>query len=69
MAALTDQLKTRNSCLRHGIMDKSVVAAWDRELCIAGDEINQLRRSYITKLKPVFESTLAKLLELPDLKL
>ena len=66
---LQTSLRQRNSCLRHGIMDKSVVAAWDRELCIASNEIDQLRRSYITKLKPVFESTLAKLLELPDLTL
>lgn len=45
------------------------MAAWDHELCIASDEIDQLRRNYIVKLKPVFEETLAKLLDLPDLTL
>ncbi len=66
---LQTSLRQRNSCLRHGIMDSSVIAAWDRELCIASDEIDQLRRAYIVKLKPVFEETLAKLLDLPDLTL
>lgn len=66
---LQTSLRQRNSCLRHGIMDESIIAAWDRELCIASNEIDQLRRAYITKLKPVFEETLAKLLELPGLTL
>lgn len=66
---LQTSLKQRNSCLRHGIMDRSVIAAWDNELCIASNEIDQLRRAYITKLKPVFEQTLAKLLDLPGLTL
>jgi len=50
-------------------MDQSVIAAWDHELCIASNEIDQLRRAYIAQLKPVFEQTLAKLLELPGLTL
>ena len=66
---LQTSLKQRNSCLRHGIMDRSVIAAWDNELCIASNEIDQLRRAYITKLKLVFEQTLAKLLDLPGLTL
>ncbi|MDY0248650.1 MAG: DNA replication/repair protein RecF [Pseudomonas sp.] len=66
---LQTSLRQRNSCLRHGIMDKSVIAAWDHELCIASNEIDQLRRAYIIKLKPVFEQTLSKLLELPGLTL
>ena len=66
---LQTSLKQRNSCLRRGIIDRSVMAAWDHELCIASDEIDQLRRNYIVKLKPVFEETLAKLLDLPDLTL
>ena len=66
---LQTSLRQRNSCLRHGIMDQSIIAAWDRELCLASNEIDQLRRAYITKLKPVFEETLAKLLDLPGLTL
>ena len=66
---LQTSLRQRNSCLRHGIIDQSIIAAWDRELCLASNEIDQLRRAYITKLKPVFEETLAKLLDLPGLTL
>ncbi|MDY7219843.1 DNA replication/repair protein RecF [Denitrificimonas sp. JX-1] len=66
---LQTSLKQRNSYLRHGIMDSSIIAAWDHELCLASNEIDQLRRAYITQLKPVFEKTLAKLLNLPSLTL
>ena len=66
---LQASLKQRNSCLRHGIMDASIIAAWDHELCLASDEIDQLRQAYIAQLKPVFEETLAKLLDLPGLTL
>lgn len=66
---LQTSLRQRNSCLRHGIIDKNALAAWDRELCLASAEIDQLRRNYIIQLKPVFEHRLAKLLQLPDLTL
>ncbi|HZJ95088.1 MAG TPA: DNA replication/repair protein RecF [Thiopseudomonas sp.] len=66
---LQTSLRQRNSYLRHGIIDSSVIAAWDHELCAASNTIDQLRQSYIARLKPVFEETLAKLLKLPDLTL
>ncbi|QEY60499.1 DNA replication/repair protein RecF [Metapseudomonas lalkuanensis] len=66
---LQKALRQRNSWLRHGTLDAASQAAWDRELCLASDEIDQYRRAYIQALKPVFERTLADLVELDSLAL
>ncbi len=66
---LQKALRQRNSWLRHGTLDKASHAAWDRELCHAGDEIDAYRRDYIQALKPVFERILSELLELDGLTL
>ncbi|TBU87756.1 DNA replication/repair protein RecF [Pseudomonas dryadis] len=66
---LQKALKQRNSWLRHGTLDAVSQAAWDRELCLASDEIDGYRRSYIQLLKPVFERTLSELVELEGLTL
>lgn len=60
-------LKQRNSWLRHAIIDSQQLAAWDREFCASSEEIDQLRQRYISQLKPVFEQTLAALIQLPEL--
>lgn len=62
-------LKQRNSWLRHGILDRVSQAVWDRELCLASDEIDGYRRSYIQQLKPVFERVLSGLLDIDGLTL
>jgi DNA replication and repair protein RecF len=62
-------LRQRNSWLRHGRIDGAAQAAWDRELCLASEAIDTYRRAYIQALKPVFERTLAQLVELPELTL
>lgn len=62
-------LRQRNSWLRHGRIDAAAQAAWDRELCLASSAIDEYRRAYIQALKPVFERTLAQLVELPELTL
>lgn len=62
-------LRQRNSWLRHARIDAAAQAAWDRELCLASAAIDQYRRAYIQALKPVFETTLAQLLTLPELTL
>ena len=62
-------LRQRNSWLRHGTLDAASQAAWDRELCLASDEIDGYRRVYIQALKPVFERTLNELVELDGLTL
>ncbi|CAD5107087.1 DNA replication/repair protein RecF [Zestomonas carbonaria] len=66
---LQKALRQRNSWLRHGTLDTASQAAWDRELCLASDEIDAYRRAYIQALKPVFESTLRELVELDGLTL
>lgn len=66
---LRKALLQRNSWLRHGRMDAASQAAWDREMCLASEEIDGYRRSYIQALKPVFERVLHELLELDSLTL
>ncbi|ARU86481.1 DNA replication/repair protein RecF [Pseudomonas sp. M30-35] len=66
---LQKALRQRNSWLRHGTLDAASQAAWDRELCLASDEIDSYRRAYIQALKPVFEQTLSELVELEGLSL
>ncbi|MFZ6047912.1 DNA replication/repair protein RecF [Pseudomonas sp. CR3202] len=66
---LQKALRQRNSWLRHGTLDAASQAAWDRELCLASGEIDEYRRAYIQALKPVFERTLADLVELDSLTL
>ncbi len=66
---LQKALRQRNSWLRRGTLDAASQAAWDRELCLASDEIDGYRRAYIQALKPVFEQTLRALVELPELTL
>ncbi|MCS3467712.1 DNA replication and repair protein RecF [Pseudomonas sp. JUb42] len=66
---LQKALRQRNSWLRRGTLDVASQAAWDRELCLASDEIDEFRRSYIKALKPVFEHTLSELVELEGLTL
>lgn len=66
---LQTALRQRNSWLRHGTLDSASQAAWDREMAQASEEIDAYRRAYIQQLKPVFEDTLAQLLDLPGLAL
>lgn len=66
---LQKALRQRNSWLRHGTIDTASQAAWDRELSAASTEIDEYRRAYIKALKPVFEKTLAELVELKGLTL
>jgi DNA replication and repair protein RecF len=66
---LQTALRQRNSWLRRGTLDAASQAAWNRELCLASEEIDRYRREYILALKPVFERTLAELIELDGLTL
>jgi DNA replication and repair protein RecF len=66
---LQKALRQRNSWLRRGTLDAASQAAWDRELCLASDEIDAYRRAYIQALKPVFERTLNELLDIEGLTL
>lgn len=66
---LQQALRQRNSWLRHGTLDPASQAVWSHELSVASDEIDAYRRAYIQALKPVFERTLASLLELEGFRL
>ena len=66
---LQQALRQRNSWLRHGTLDAPSQAAWSRELTAASEEIDGYRRAYIQALKPVFERTLASLLQLEGFQL
>lgn len=62
-------LRQRNSWLRHGTINQLEEAVWSRELIQASDEIDGYRRAYIQALKPLFEQSLARLIDAPDLQL
>jgi DNA replication and repair protein RecF len=62
-------LRQRNSWLRHGTIDPAAEAAWSRELTQSSDEIDGYRRAYIQALKPLFDATLARLIDVPELQL
>ncbi len=64
---MQQSLKQRNSMLRHAIMDSQQMAAWDAEFCAASEQIDAMRQSYLAVLKPVFEQTLARLIDIPEL--
>ena len=66
---LQKSLKQRNSLLRRGRMDRSAVSPWDTEFILAAEQIDEYRKLYLKRLKPVFQSVLAQLIELPDLTL
>lgn len=66
---LQTALRQRNSWLRRGTLDAASHAAWNRELCLAANEIDEYRRAYIQTLKPVFEQILSELVELDHLSL
>ncbi|NIC05451.1 DNA replication/repair protein RecF [Billgrantia bachuensis] len=62
-------LKHRNALLRHGRMDANSLAAWEQELALWGERVDNLRREWMASFVPVFEETLARLIELPELRL
>ncbi|GAB2787882.1 DNA replication/repair protein RecF [Halomonas shantousis] len=62
-------LKHRNALLRHDRMDASSLHVWERELAHWGARLDALRSDYMARFVPVFEETLAELLEVPQLSL
>jgi DNA replication and repair protein RecF len=62
-------LKHRNALLRRDRMDVSSLVAWEQELAHWGERVDALRREWMTSFVPVFEETLGRLIELPDLRL
>jgi len=62
-------LRQRNSWLRHAKITADFQTVWDRELCLAGEAIDNYRRVYVGALKLVFEQVLAQLIEMDGLAL
>ncbi|UYG03776.1 DNA replication/repair protein RecF [Halomonas sp. LR3S48] len=62
-------LKHRNALLRHGRMDANSLAAWEQELTLWGERVDVLRREWMASFVPVFEETLGRLIDLPELSL
>ena len=66
---LQKSLKQRNSLLRRGRIQRSLLTPWETELVLAAERIDEYRQSYLQRLKPVFERILSSLVELDDLSL
>lgn len=62
-------LQQRNSLLKHGRLDPSLRAAWDREFIDRSNELDGYRQAYLDALLPCFETLLAELIELDGLSL
>lgn len=62
-------LKQRNSLLRHARIDDLQLAVWTSELVSLGEQLDQIRRRYFDAFVPVFERTLARLLDIEGLSL
>ncbi|MDY3196985.1 MAG: DNA replication/repair protein RecF [Pseudomonadaceae bacterium] len=66
---LQKSLKQRNSLLRRGRIQRSMLQPWEIELVAAGEQLDAFRQAYLQQLKPVFEDILAQLVPLEDLTL
>lgn len=66
---LQKSLKQRNSLLRRGRIQRSMLVPWEAELITSGERIDEFRQAYLQRLKPVFEDILARLVPLEDLTL
>ena len=66
---LQKSLKQRNSLLRRGRIERSLLAPWEAEIVAAGEQIDGFRQAYLQQLKPIFEQTLGELVELDGLTL
>lgn len=62
-------LNHRNALLRHGRMEPNSLLAWEQELARWGERLDALRRDWMAAFLPVFQETLADLLDLPELTL
>ncbi|WP_461537380.1 DNA replication/repair protein RecF [Spongorhabdus nitratireducens] len=62
-------LKQRNTLLRRGNIDRSQLSVWDAEFISASHLVDNYRADYIARFIPVWESVLAKILDVPDISL
>jgi DNA replication and repair protein RecF len=62
-------LKQRNTLLRHGRIDDQQLAVWTEEFIALSEQLDAFRQQYFDALIPVFEHTLARLIDLEGLHL
>lgn len=65
---LQKSLKNRNSLLRSGRMERSELQVWEDAFLTASDEIDKLRKAYLSEFVPLFHEVLGSLIDLPKLK-
>lgn len=66
---LQKSLKQRNSLLRRGRIERSMLAPWETELVSAAERIDEYRQAYLYELKPVFNEILSRLISLDELSI
>lgn len=59
--ALKKCIKHRNSLLRHGKIELSSLAAWDRELAGHGASVDASRKQYLTDYQAIFQPIVARI--------
>lgn len=62
-------VKQRNTLLRRGKIDYSVLSAWDHELCRAAELVDEYRRLYIEQLTTEFQQLAVSLADVPPVSL
>lgn len=62
-------LKQRNSLLKYGRIDRSVLEVWNREFLSYSEELTKLREAYVEALKPQFQTILKALVGELDVEL
>ena len=62
-------LKQRNSLLRHGRIADAELDVWTDELVRASEQLDSLRKAYLARFSQVFDTCLAKLIQLEGITL
>ncbi len=67
--ALKKCIKHRNSLLRHGKIQQSSLAAWDRELADHGANVDACRKQYLTDYQAIFQPIVARICGIEEVSL
>lgn len=57
-------LRQRNAMLRRGRISAGELAAWDARLVVGAARLDELRKKYFERFRPVFQQTLGELLQI-----
>ncbi|MEM8501124.1 MAG: DNA replication/repair protein RecF [Pseudomonadota bacterium] len=67
--ALKKCIKHRNSLLRHGKIQLSSLAAWDKELASHGTRVDASRKQYLTDYQAIFQPIVTRICGINDVVL